>query len=73
MTTRRIEEALACPVGGFVALLASVFDMLDGRVARMRGRETKAVLSNVTALPSVVYTYVEPKEGVGPARPGRRP
>lgn len=28
-------------IGGLVALLASVFDMLDGRVARMRGRETK--------------------------------
>jgi CDP-diacylglycerol--glycerol-3-phosphate 3-phosphatidyltransferase len=27
--------------GGAVALLASVFDMLDGRVARLRGRETK--------------------------------
>jgi CDP-diacylglycerol--glycerol-3-phosphate 3-phosphatidyltransferase len=28
-------------LGGAVALVASVFDMLDGRVARMRGRETK--------------------------------
>lgn len=27
--------------GGVVALLASVFDMLDGRVARLRGRESK--------------------------------
>ncbi|MBI3932667.1 MAG: CDP-alcohol phosphatidyltransferase family protein [Acidobacteria bacterium] len=27
--------------GGLIALLASVFDMLDGRVARLRGRETK--------------------------------
>jgi CDP-diacylglycerol--glycerol-3-phosphate 3-phosphatidyltransferase len=27
--------------GGLVALLASAFDMLDGRVARLRGRETK--------------------------------
>lgn len=27
-------------VGGLVALLASVFDMLDGRVARLRGRGT---------------------------------
>jgi phosphatidylglycerophosphate synthase len=27
--------------GGLVALVASVFDMMDGRVARMRGRETK--------------------------------
>ncbi len=27
--------------GGLVALVASVFDMLDGRVARLRGRETK--------------------------------
>jgi CDP-diacylglycerol--glycerol-3-phosphate 3-phosphatidyltransferase len=26
---------------GIVALVASVFDMLDGRVARLRGRETK--------------------------------
>src|SRR5258708_7408816 len=28
-------------VGGFVAFVASIFDMLDGRVARLRGRETK--------------------------------
>ena len=28
-------------VGGLIALVASVFDMLDGRVARLRGRETK--------------------------------
>jgi CDP-diacylglycerol--glycerol-3-phosphate 3-phosphatidyltransferase len=28
-------------LGGVVALVASVFDMLDGRVARLRGRETK--------------------------------
>jgi CDP-diacylglycerol--glycerol-3-phosphate 3-phosphatidyltransferase len=28
-------------VGGFVALAAAIFDMLDGRVARLRGRETK--------------------------------
>jgi CDP-diacylglycerol--glycerol-3-phosphate 3-phosphatidyltransferase len=28
-------------IGGLVALVASVFDMLDGRVARLRGRETK--------------------------------
>jgi CDP-diacylglycerol--glycerol-3-phosphate 3-phosphatidyltransferase len=28
-------------VGGLVALVAAVFDMLDGRVARLRGRETK--------------------------------
>jgi len=28
-------------VGGFVALGASIFDMLDGRVARLRGRETR--------------------------------
>src|SRR5512147_1225135 len=27
--------------GGLVALAASIFDMLDGRVARLRGRETK--------------------------------
>ena len=27
--------------GGLVALVACVFDMLDGRVARLRGRETK--------------------------------
>ena len=27
--------------GGVVALAASIFDMLDGRVARLRGRETK--------------------------------
>jgi CDP-diacylglycerol--glycerol-3-phosphate 3-phosphatidyltransferase len=28
-------------LGGVVALAGSVFDMLDGRVARLRGRETK--------------------------------
>jgi CDP-diacylglycerol--glycerol-3-phosphate 3-phosphatidyltransferase len=28
-------------IGGLVALLAAAFDMLDGRVARLRGRETK--------------------------------
>jgi CDP-diacylglycerol--glycerol-3-phosphate 3-phosphatidyltransferase len=28
-------------VGALVALLASIFDMMDGRVARLRGRETK--------------------------------
>ncbi len=28
-------------LGGVVALVASIFDMLDGRVARLRGRETK--------------------------------
>ena len=28
-------------LGGGVVLLASLFDMLDGRVARLRGRETK--------------------------------
>jgi len=28
-------------LGGVVALVASVFDMLDGRVARLRGRETQ--------------------------------
>jgi CDP-diacylglycerol---glycerol-3-phosphate 3-phosphatidyltransferase len=28
-------------VGGLVAFVASIFDMLDGRVARLRGRETK--------------------------------
>jgi CDP-diacylglycerol--glycerol-3-phosphate 3-phosphatidyltransferase len=28
-------------VGGLVALLAAIFDMLDGRVARLRGRETR--------------------------------
>jgi CDP-diacylglycerol--glycerol-3-phosphate 3-phosphatidyltransferase len=27
-------------LGGVVALLAAIFDMLDGRVARLRGRET---------------------------------
>jgi CDP-diacylglycerol--glycerol-3-phosphate 3-phosphatidyltransferase len=27
--------------GGVVALVASLFDMMDGRVARLRGRETK--------------------------------
>ena len=28
-------------LGGVVALLAAIFDMMDGRVARLRGRETK--------------------------------
>lgn len=28
-------------LGGLVALVASVFDMIDGRVARLRGRDTK--------------------------------
>ncbi len=28
-------------LGGLIALVASIFDMLDGRVARLRGRETK--------------------------------
>jgi CDP-diacylglycerol--glycerol-3-phosphate 3-phosphatidyltransferase len=28
-------------LGGFVALFAAIFDMMDGRVARLRGRETK--------------------------------
>ncbi len=28
-------------LGGLVALVASIFDMMDGRVARLRGRETK--------------------------------
>jgi CDP-diacylglycerol--glycerol-3-phosphate 3-phosphatidyltransferase len=28
-------------VGGLVTLLAAIFDMMDGRVARLRGRETK--------------------------------
>src|SRR5215208_6316179 len=28
-------------VGGLVTLGAAIFDMLDGRVARMRGRESK--------------------------------
>lgn len=28
-------------LGGVVALVAAIFDMLDGRVARLRGRETK--------------------------------
>ncbi len=28
-------------LGGLVALAAAIFDMLDGRVARLRGRETK--------------------------------
>jgi len=28
-------------IGGLVALAAAIFDMLDGRVARMRGRESK--------------------------------
>ena len=35
----RLPELLRA--GGLVALLASIFDMLDGRVARLRGRETR--------------------------------
>jgi CDP-diacylglycerol--glycerol-3-phosphate 3-phosphatidyltransferase len=35
----RMPELLRA--GGLVALAASIFDMLDGRVARLRGRETK--------------------------------
>jgi len=35
------RNALLLQVGGLVALVASIFDMLDGRVARLRGRETK--------------------------------
>lgn len=35
------RSPLLLQIGGLVVLLASVFDMLDGRVARMRGRETK--------------------------------
>jgi phosphatidylglycerophosphate synthase len=35
------RSPLLLQVGGVVALVASVFDMLDGRVARLRGRETK--------------------------------
>ncbi len=35
----RMPELLRA--GGLVALGASIFDMLDGRVARLRGRETK--------------------------------
>ena len=40
----RAARTTGCPwllqAGGLVALVASVFDMLDGRVARLRGRET---------------------------------
>src|SRR5687768_13406239 len=35
----RMPELLRA--GGLVALVASIFDMLDGRVARLRGRDTK--------------------------------
>jgi CDP-diacylglycerol--glycerol-3-phosphate 3-phosphatidyltransferase len=35
------RSPLLLQIGGVVALAASVFDMLDGRVARLRGRETK--------------------------------
>jgi CDP-diacylglycerol--glycerol-3-phosphate 3-phosphatidyltransferase len=35
------RSPLLFQIGGLVALVASVFDMLDGRVARLRGRETK--------------------------------
>jgi phosphatidylglycerophosphate synthase len=35
------RSPLLLQIGGLVALVASIFDMLDGRVARLRGRETK--------------------------------
>jgi CDP-diacylglycerol---glycerol-3-phosphate 3-phosphatidyltransferase len=35
------RSPLLLRIGGVVALVASIFDMLDGRVARLRGRETK--------------------------------
>jgi len=35
------RSPVSLQVGGVVALAASIFDMLDGRVARLRGRETK--------------------------------
>jgi CDP-diacylglycerol--glycerol-3-phosphate 3-phosphatidyltransferase len=35
------RSPLSLRIGGLVALAASIFDMLDGRVARLRGRETK--------------------------------
>jgi len=35
------RSPLLLQIGGVVALVASIFDMLDGRVARLRGRETK--------------------------------
>src|SRR5262245_17989225 len=38
---KEYRSAWLLQTGGLVALLASVFDMLDGRVARLRGRETK--------------------------------
>ena len=38
---KEYRSPLLLQAGGVVALVASVFDMLDGRVARLRGRETK--------------------------------
>lgn len=38
---KEYRSPLLLQAGGLVALVASVFDMLDGRVARLRGRETK--------------------------------
>lgn len=38
---KEYRSPLLLQAGGLVALTASVFDMLDGRVARLRGRETK--------------------------------
>ena len=38
---RDYTSPLLLRLGGLVALVASIFDMLDGRVARLRGRETK--------------------------------
>jgi len=38
---KEYRSPLLLQAGGLVTLLASVFDVLDGRVARLRGRETK--------------------------------
>jgi CDP-diacylglycerol--glycerol-3-phosphate 3-phosphatidyltransferase len=38
---KEYRSPLLLQAGGLVALLASIFDVLDGRVARLRGRETK--------------------------------
>ena len=38
---KEYRSPLLLQAGGLVALVASVFDMLDGRVARLRGRKCR--------------------------------
>ena len=39
--TKAHPSAHLLQIGGLVTLVAAIFDMMDGRVARLRGRETK--------------------------------